>query len=374
MGEDTSSRQNQELLPTEAQPADDAPVTVPLGNTSGMSVDWQPAINGSPHLFILGIPGQGKSWTVTRILTELSKQQVPALVLDFHGQFADPHEPFVQAIHPTVLDAARGLPFSPFECTQDGGSGGWLANSYAIAEIFGHVVGLGDMQRDVVFSAIRDSYKAYGFSDDADHFNKELTLPTLGEVLYRIENIAQGRHVSNVAARCRPLLEMNLFRPMEQNPDLLSLVRSGLIIDLHHLYVETLQQAVGAFVLRKLYKDMFSWGYAKRIHLAVVLDEAHRLAKDVTLPKIMREGRKFGIAVIVASQGMADFHPDILATAGTKIIFRMNYPDSKKVAGFIRGLPGQDMASRIEQLAVGSAYVQTPDMPFGSIVKMHPLK
>lgn len=387
--EDTSSKQDQEQLSTEVQPAEDAPVSVPLGNTSGLSVDWQPSINGSPHLFILGIPGQGKSWTVTRILTELSNQQVPALVLDFHGQFADPHEPFMQAKqrqfadphesfmqvkNPKVLDAAKGLPFSPFECTQDGGSGGWLANSYAIAEIFGHVVGLGDMQRDVVFSAIRASYQAYGFSDDTNHRSKELALPTLREVLQHIENIAQERHVSNVAARCRPLLEMNLFRPMEQNPDLLSLVRSGLVIDLHNLYAETLQQAVGAFVLRKLYKDMFSWGYAKRIHLAVVLDEAHRLAKDVTLPKIMREGRKFGIAVIVASQGMADFHPDILATAGTKIIFRMNYPDSKKVAGFIRGFPGQDMASRIEQLAVGSAYVQTPDMSFGSIVKMHPLK
>ncbi|GCE27572.1 hypothetical protein KDA_30560 [Dictyobacter alpinus] len=353
-----------------------APVQVSLGQAIGsnLDVDWQPAVSGSPHLFVLGIPGQGKSWTVTRLLTELGKQQVPALVLDFHGQFADPSEPFVQAINPTVLDASRGLPFSPFECTQDGGSGGWQANSYAISEIFAHVVDLGDMQRDVVFSAIRDAYKAHGFNDDPDQSIKGLSYPTLAEVLQNIESLAQARRVSNVAARCRPLLEMNLFRPTENAPDLLSLVRSGLVVDLHNLYVETLQQAAGAFVLRKIYKDMFSWGYAKRIRLAIVLDEAHRLAKDVTLPKIMREGRKFGVAVIVASQGMADFHPDILGTAGTKIIFRMNYPDSKKVSGFIRGLPGQDLPARIEQLGVGTAYVQTPEMSVGSVVKMHPLK
>jgi hypothetical protein len=349
-------------------------VKIPLGSAAGTSVDWLPAINGSPHIFILGIPGQGKSWTVTRILTELARQQVPALVLDFHGQFADPQEPFVQAIHPHVLDAAKGLPFSPFECTQDSGSRGWIASSYAIAEIFGHVANLGDMQRDVVFSAIRDAYKAHGFSDDTELPASELTYPTLTEVLHLVENLAQARHIPNVAARCRPLLEMNLFRPTEHAPDLLSLVRTGLVIDLHNLYIDALQQAAGAFLLRKLYKDMFSWGYAKRIRLAIVLDEAHRLAKDVTLPKIMREGRKFGIAVIVASQGMADFHSDVLATAGTKVIFRMNFPDSKKVAGFIRGLPGQDLAARIEQLSVGSAYVQTPEMPFGSVVKMHPLK
>ncbi|GHO82266.1 ATP-binding protein [Dictyobacter formicarum] len=353
-----------------------APVQVSLGEAVGanLDVDWQPAVSGSPHLFVLGIPGQGKSWTVTRLLTELGRQQVPALVLDFHGQFADPSEPFVQAINPTVLDAARGLPFSPFECSLEGGSNGWQANSYAVAEIFGHVVDLGNMQRDVVFSAIRDAYKDHGFSDDPDQIIKGLTYPTLAEVLQNIETLAQARRVSNVAARCRPLLEMNLFRPQEQAPDLLTLVRSGLVVDLHNLYVETLQQAAGAFVLRKIYKDMFSWGYAKRLRLAIVLDEAHRLAKDVTLPKIMREGRKFGIAVIVASQGMADFHPDVLGTAGTKVIFRMNFPDSKKVAGFIRGLPGQDLPARIEQLGVGTAYVQTPEMSVGSVVKMHPLK
>lgn len=370
------SSQRQETEENGSLSTNDTPIVIPLGTAIGSQIEvaWQPSVSGSPHLFVLGIPGQGKSWAVTRLLTELGKQQVPALVLDFHGQFADPNEPFIKTVHPTVLDAARGLPFSPFECTQDSGSGGWQANSYAVAEIFGHVADLGDMQRDVVSSAIRDAYKAHGFSDDPDQLNTGLTYPTLAEVLQNIESIAQVRHISNVAARCRPLLEMNLFRPIENAPDLLTLVRSGLVIDLHNLYVEMLQQAAGAFVLRKIYKDMFSWGYAKRIRLAIVLDEAHRLAKDVTLPKIMREGRKFGIAVIVASQGLGDFHADILGNAGTKVIFRMNFPDSKKVSGFIRGLPGQDLPARIEQLAVGTAYVQTAEMTVGSVVKMHPLK
>ncbi len=135
-----------------------------------------------------------------------------------------------------------------------------------------------------------------------------------------------------------------------------------------------MQLAAGAFVLRKLYRDMFRWGNAERLRLVVVLDEAHRLARDVTLPKIMKEGRKFGIAVVVASQGIGDFHQDILGNAGTKVIFRVNYPDSKKVSGFIRGRQGQDVAARIEQLPIGCAYVQTPNMAFGVVVQMYPLE
>jgi DNA helicase HerA-like ATPase len=193
-------------------------------------------------------------------------------------------------------------------------------------------------------------------------------------VLTRIEEGERSRHVSNVTARCRPLLEMDLFQPEANNTDLLTQIRAGLVIDLHNLYVETLQLAAGAFVLRKVYKDMFHWGQADRLRLAIVLDEAHRLARDVTLPKIMKEGRKFGIAVIVASQGLADFHPDVLGNAGTKVIFRTNYPESRKLAGFIRARQGQDLATRVEQLGVGSAYVQTPEMGYGSIVQMYPLE
>ena len=350
-------------------------VVIPLGAASGERVDWNPGVKGSPHLFMLGIPGQGKSWTITRIVSELARQNVPSLVLDFHGQFAESQATLTKAIQPGVLDAAKGLPFSPFECTREVGQGGWMANALAVAEIFAYVAGLGEMQKDIVYTSVRDAYKVRGFNDDSDIATFQmLDYPTLKDVLKRIEQNEQTRHVTNVAARCRPLLEMDLFRPTEQPADLLSLVHNGLVIDLHNLFAETLQIAAGAFVLRKIYKDMFRWGYANRLQLAIVLDEAHRLAKDITLPKLMKEGRKFGISVIVASQGIADFHPDVLGNAGTKVIFRMNYPESRKVSGFIRGRQGQDLSERIEQLSIGSAYVQTPEMMYGSVVKMYPLE
>ena len=354
---------------------DTSEVVIPLGEASGERVDWNPGVKGSPHLFMLGIPGQGKSWTITRIVSELARQNVPSLVLDFHGQFAESQAILTKAIQPSVLDAAKGLPFSPFECTREGGQGGWMANALAVAEIFAYVAGLGEMQKDIVYTSVRDAYKVRGFNDDSDIATFQmLDYPTLKDVLKRIEQNEQTRHVGNVAARCRPLLEMDLFRPTEQPVDLLSLVHDGLVIDLHNLFAETLQIAAGAFVLRKIYKDMFRWGYANRLQLAIVLDEAHRLAKDITLPKLMKEGRKFGISVVVASQGIGDFHPDVLGNAGTKVIFRMNYPESRKVSGFIRGRQGQDLPQRIEQLSIGSAYVQTPEMMYGSVVKMYPLE
>jgi len=84
----------------------------------------------------------------------------------------------------------------------------------------------------------------------------------------------------------------------------------------------------------------------------------------------MKEGRKYGISVVVASQGLSDFHPDILGNAGTKIIFRTNYPESKKIAPYVQPRNPQQIAAAIEQLTVGNAFVQTPEMQQGVVVHM----
>ncbi len=332
---------------------------------------WRTGVRGSPHLFIIGIPGQGKSWTTTRLLCELHRQSLPSVVLDFHGQFGSFDGQYAKVASPTVLDVTHGLPFSPFEADRGAAAGtsSWQANCFAIAEIFEYVCDLGDMQRDVVYQALRDCYLDVGFDTEAPE-----RLPTVQEFQRRLEEIEEERGVKNVVARCRPLLEFGLFRADAQPTEFGEAIKHGLVINVSGLGMETLQLAAGAFVLRKIYKDMFLWGEASHLRLAIVLDEAHRLARDVTLPKIMKEGRKFGVAVIVASQGLGDFHPDVVGNAGTKVIFRTNFPMSKKVAGFVRGKKSFDLAEQIEQLEVGEAFVQTPEMNYCSRVRMHPLK
>ncbi|WP_164689339.1 ATP-binding protein [Herpetosiphon llansteffanensis] len=342
-------------------------INIVLGETVKNQVIWKPSVRGTPHLFIIGIPGQGKSVTTNHILLELSHQNIPALVLDFHGQFGDPQGSFIRQSSTHCVDAADGLPFSPFEVSMTNGKSDWKHNSAAIADIFAYVVGLGGMQKDLLLNAIQDAYKAHGYTADTKDLQ---TIPTIDEVLKYIEIREQKQKIRNVAARCRAILEMDLFSSEAQSTSLLEQIRKGLVIDLHNLMSEEHQIVVGAFVLRKLYRDMFNWGMANTIRLVVVLDEAHRLAKDITLPKLMKEGRKYGIAVVVASQGLNDFHQDVIGNAGTKIVFRTNFPESKKLAPYIQPRNVQEVAEQIEKLSVGTALVQTPEMSKGVIVYM----
>ncbi|MGI5132963.1 helicase HerA domain-containing protein [Pseudonocardia sp. CA-107938] len=324
-------------------------VDVTLGTDAhAADVSWRISTAGSPHLFVLGIPGQGKSVTTRRILNSFADQGLPALVVDFHGDMAA-----APAGGAAVLDAAQGLPITPFELDEPGR---YREVSWELSEVIGYVCGLGEIQRNAVYDGVRAIYEAKGFPLPASPDN----WPTMEDLATAVAAVDTSARTRNVVARLRPLSDFGLFADPAGSRPFADLLRQGVVIDVHGL-MEQVQRAAGAFVLRKVYREMFRWGQTKQLRLAVVLDEAHRLARDVTLPKIMKEGRKYGVAVVVASQGVEDFHPDVLGNAGTKVAFRCNYPQSRKVAGFLRGRSGQDMSEALEGLAVGQAYVSTPD-------------
>lgn len=338
-------------------------VRVILGRDAhSADVNWRISTSGSPHMFILGIPGQGKSVTTRRILNSFAAEGLPALVIDFHGDMAA--EPAADA---TVVDAADGLDFSPFEMRAEVGHQKYAQAAWELSEVVGYVSGLGEIQRNVVYEALRELYQQHGFGSAAG----PTRLPTMTEFATHLEQKERTGNGRNVAARIRPLSDFGLFRDDTGDGRFGELLTGGVVLDVHTL-MEQVQLMAAAFVLRKVYREMFHWGQTNELRLAVVLDEAHRLAKDVTLPKIMKEGRKYGVAVVMASQGVDDFHRDVLGNAGTKVVFRCNFPQSKTVAGFLRGSTGRDIALALEKLAVGQAYVSTPDSPDAKKVFMEP--
>ncbi|MDD7924212.1 DUF87 domain-containing protein [Actinomycetospora chibensis] len=327
-----------------------AEVDVVLGHDAHASdVRWRISTAGSPHMFVLGIPGQGKSVTTRRVLNGFAAQRLPALVLDFHGDMAA-----APPAGATVLDASQGLEISPFEMRDDNHRR-YPEAAWELSEVVGFVCGLGEIQQNAVYEAARELYRAHGFGSESGPTG----LPSMEELAAAIVESERAGRGRNVAARLRPLTDFGLFVD-RAGPGFASLLSGGVVIDVHNL-MEQVQVAAGAFVLRKVYREMFRWGQSRSLRLAVVLDEAHRLAKDVTLPKIMKEGRKYGVSVVAASQGVDDFHRDVLGNAGTKVAFRCNFPQSKTVGGFLRGRAGQNMSVALEGLDVGQAYVSTPD-------------
>ncbi|MFC7432021.1 MULTISPECIES: ATP-binding protein [unclassified Agrococcus] len=328
---------------------------VQLGeDAGGEPVRWRVSTKGSPHAFVVGIPGQGKSVTTRHIVRSFAEQELPSFIIDFHGDMArEAPEGSV------VVDAGVGLPFNPF----DPGSARYgQINSIAweVAEVLGYVGSLGQIQKTNVYKALQSVYVQQGWHED----RRGERAPTVAEFKAALEDVESGGGAKHAVARLLPLTDFGLFASSADGAfNVLDPARRTVVVDLSTANQEDVQKYAASFLLRRVYRDMFSWPQDGTMKLAVVLDEAHRLAGDVTLPKLMKEGRKYGVSVVVASQSADDFHKDVTANAGTKIVFRTNFPASKGIAGLLRGRNGVDLSQEIERLPVGSAFVATSDAP-----------
>lgn len=335
-------------------------VCVILGEEkSGRKAIWEISTTGSPHALITGIPGQGKSVTTRRIVEECSSQGLPSLIFDFHGDMRDALEGAAQ-----IIDISKGLPINPF-----GNHGTSKAeingNAIELAEIIAFVCDLGDIQQNHVYEAIKLTYQECGWTVDGTAGRT----PEMADFVAVLEKVETAKRGKNALARLTPLTDFGLFEGLEGDVNFLARTT---VIDMSKLKQEAVQKAATSFVLRKIYKEMTDSGPVSRMQQMIVLDEAHRSAKDATLPKLMKEGRKFGIGVVVASQQISDFHPNLLGNVGLKIAFRTNFPESRKVAGMFVDRTGLDVSALVESLGVGEALVSIP--PKGNPLKLKMLR
>jgi hypothetical protein len=360
--EDVSKEDSKEDQNVKPQRNNPTKVEVELGrDLANQVVNWEVSTKGSPHAFILGITGQGKSVTTRHIVNSFSQEGLPAIILDLHGDMA--------ASPPTgakVIDAKEaGLGFSPFQL-----SGYFPADindsAFEIAEIVGYVCDLGEIQTMHVYRGMSQAYKNLGWVDG----QVGERLPTMTEFADAVEAVEAGARGKNARERLMPFTDFGLFRDNDDKAFDPTGGGNGLVIDLHGFKNEKVLRAASSFILRKIYREMFLWPQDSTLKIAVVLDEAHRFAKDKTLPKLMKEGRKYGVSCLVASQSISDFDKEVTGNAGTKIVFRTNFPESKKVAESVRGAGKNDLSKIIEQLNVGEAFVATPDHPVARKTRM----
>jgi hypothetical protein len=323
-------------------------------DSAGQKITWSKSTAGSPHLVMVGIPGQGKSVLTRKVIARAQDSGVPSLVFDFHGDMVDKTSTSVSRID--VAEA--GLPFSPFSIDSSVPVPVTTASG-EIAEILESTFGLGLIQKRNIAEALKQAYIANGW-DDQGQTGSPISMEDFLSSLGQIEALEKNK---NASARIQPFTSYQLFQVFDGvEPDFR--LNKSLVFDVsRYSKVQEVKLAAGAFILRKIYNDMYSWGMSSEIRVLLVLDEAHLLAKNPTIPKLMKEGRKYGIAMMIVSQSIDDFSPEVPENAGTKIAFRTNFPSSKKVASMLRSRGSADLSEAIENLRVGEAYVSTQGKP-----------
>lgn len=367
------------------------------------------------HAALLGSTGSGKSWTVASILERSATLASSNLVVfDLHGEYKElGYARQLRIPGPDEVDADDdSLLFLPY----------WLLNSEEIQSLF---VDRSEFsahnQVVVVQDSITDQKKAFLKSHGRDDLLESFTLDS--PIPYSLDNVVGHlRHLneekvpgannkpkngpfngefSRLLVRIASRLNDRRYGFLFQSPDryhqydsLASIAEklmgygqekpSVKVIDFSEVPADILPVIVG-LVARIIYQVQFWTAVADRRPVAFVCDEAHlylprkegnpveRRAVEA-FEKIAKEGRKYGVALMIISQRPSDVSATILSQCNNIISLRLTNADDQAT---VRKLLPESLESLLEALPimdVGEAMVVGDSVLLPSRIKIEPPK
>lgn len=358
-----------------------------LGTDAETSEDvyWNPdpeTGTANPHVLVLGESGFGKTYTISALLAELSQQEVTSIVFDYGQGFSGDVAPreFIELAAPEEIHANRdGIAINPLQVFSTDLHGP-LNVAQRVADTFLRVYPkLGVQQHAVLRQAVIDALEREGIVSER-HESWANATPPFSVVQERLTELAegpktaQGRVAASVASHISTVFVFNTFRPSGRPLAWGDMLKSGgvFVIQLKGLEY-SLERAVTEFLLWSLIGYVESLGPSS-LRCFVVLDEAHRLSFDVGSPteKLLREGRKFGLGLILASQQPEDFSPVAFGNTATKLVFQVGDANGVISRQLHRKLRNShsflDVANVITKLPRGWAYVVSKNV--GRVVQI----
>ena len=350
------------------------PTAIPLGTDIDLKrhVLWDPYASSNPHVLIVGESGSGKTYTASRLAIELARAHLPSIVFDYGQGFSLEHAPraFRDDVRTVELNLGRdGIAINPLQIFPVD-THGPATVAQRVADTFLRVYPrLGVQQHALLRRAVLELLAEAGISVENPQ-TWTLPPPSFRDLEQKLteyagaEDAATRRAASSAGPHVSTLFFFNTFRKTGHALswyDFLARRNEIWILQLGGLEA-SVERAVTEFLLWSLIRYFEVLGPGP-LRCFVVLDEAHKLAFGPGSPveKILREGRKFGLGVILASQQPEDFSVVAFANTATKIVFQIADQTgqvSRQLHRKVKNGHSYDYIARtVGTLPRGSAYV-----------------
>lgn len=172
----------------------------------------------------------------------------------------------------------------------------------------------------------------------------------------------------DLTAEAQTLIE-TVFGAAEQTPDHWSVH----VIDLSQLTQDLMPFVLGA--LLELYAaELFRRGPGQTHPTLLALEEAHHYLRQLpgdaesgqhalAYERLAKEGRKFGVSLLISTQRPSEVSPTVLAQCGTWAVFRLSNENDQRAVMHAAEGAAAGMARQIPGLARGEAMVLGAAMP-----------
>jgi energy-coupling factor transporter ATP-binding protein EcfA2 len=313
-------------------------------NVIDRPVYWEVEKEKNPHLLVLGTSGSGKTETLKAIIHDLNQANVPSLIIDFHNEFS--------GVGKTVLNL-RETGINPLEFSENEKPENII---YEVSGIIKKIFGLGEIQESILRQAIKNSYLFSGIDlRDPGSVEKYPTFQDVKDNIYRLETSSNKRNIDSLMSRIEPLFELDIFHGQTEI-SFSELLGGTTVVELRQFPTETIKSAIAEFFLAKFSYYFYSLERSKKMKLYCVVDEAHRLMYEGSpLDRFLRESRKYGVGVILASQRPTDFNETVLANAGVLLSFQCTLEKDARFVGKQLGIDEKKIRNLVEP---GAGYVR----------------
>jgi hypothetical protein len=314
---------------------------VVLGKVHGSEtpVSWSVDIAGNPHLMMVGLPGMGKTTCLVNLCRQLQTFGITPIVFSYHDDIDSKLAGLFQDLG--KFDC-QSLGFNPMRVT-DSGPLGHIESAGLLRDIFSAIFPeLGDLQLETIRGAIKFSYEGHGWGP---HQSKEpLPPPPFRSFFQKLQSSGKNdTRTQTLLARLTELDDYQFFNDAGVGQSLLDETRPS-VLQIHKTMNAAVQRAYASFAFYRIYQDMFRRGRQDRITHAVIFDEAHRASRLKLIPTMAKECRKYGIALILASQEARDFDTSLFSAIANYLILRVTEHDAKSLA---RNVAPSDAERRI---------------------------
>lgn len=321
----------------------------------------------NPHIAIVGISGSGKSYFIKTFLLRASYVwDTNALIIDWAGEYRD----WVRQTRGKVISLGKGSYLNVLDL-------GGMKPYDRIKQVVRTLELLTDIanypeQKRLTEQALEKAYIRNKYRMDSaeqkDELGKALTPPTLKDVVKILEEQASmgsyefPAELENAIYRLKQYTKSGEdFFAQQSSVSLDNLVSAGLVdLDLSGLPDETFRAMAALSILQFIKEKMraVGWSKTKGLRLIVVLDEAWKIAKEDNSDVVMivREGRKYNFATIVASQNPTDISEAIFSNVGTTFILKVKF---ERFLDYLQGSLNFShyMREEISRLGVGQCAV-----------------
>lgn len=394
-------------------------ITLAIGRidaADGVDVRLPPDRLFGRHCGVFGATGGGKSWTVATLVEQVKSEGGRALVLDPTGEFAgmscvdavftfEKTEPPQLAAHFPYRHMTEDDLFSLFR--PSGQSQGpklrEAIRSLKLVTILGTAGWSGVVITDGLI--IKRNRLRAPFLAAVRHHSDRLHAPGCDFDIHRLaDQIRQeciwgtsstpgnfGDIDNNSLAYCETLISrINTLIVSRELSCVFGLEGSSLVDELRsfiendnrdiflisfkdvrfeHNTREILLNVIGRFLLTEARANLF-----RLAPLVVFLDEAHQflgrtVGDDYASVKldafgiIAKEGRKYGLTCVLATQRPRDVPPDVLSQLGTLIVHRLTNDQDRETVERACGDLDRGAAQFVPMLAPGEAIIIGPELP-----------